>query len=142
MKKRNSISRLITVIVVLLVIIIVGGFLSIKLTLSPVSKESDIVRFEVKENASTKSILKDLKANHLIRNDKIGYYYLRLKNNANFKVGKYDVDRAMDFNEVIAYISDAKNAVKDTVMITFKEGEWLKEYALKLAEETNLSFFV
>lgn len=139
-KKHSSVLRSVTIILVLIVLIVAGAIYGVKLSLSPVSKESEIERFVIEENSSVKQVLKDLKEEDLIRNDTVGYYYLRFIDGGHFKAGKYDIDRSMNFNEICDYISDSKNAVLDVVSITFKEGEWLKEFAYKIYQNTNLAY--
>ena len=78
-KKHSSVLRLVTIILVLVVLIVAGAIYGVKLSLSPVTKESEVERFVVEENSSVKQVLQDLKEEDFIRNDTVGYYYLRIK---------------------------------------------------------------
>lgn len=138
MKKNNNAKKLVAILVSLVLLIIVGIFVVFHLSLKPISKAEDIVPFKVKENVSAKTVLKDLKDANIIRNDTVAYYNCRIKRNADFKAGNFEVDRSMNLDEIVAYLSNNDNIIKNTITITFKEGEWLKEYAYKLAENTNL----
>lgn len=140
MKKRKSGALKYLLIILLLIAIIVGGaFYYLNLELSPVSDESERVRFTVEENSTVKDVLSDLKDENLIRNDNIAYYYIRIKHPVDFKAGDFNLDKSWELEHIFDYISDSSNIIYDTVQVTFIEGEWLKHYADKLAQVTNVS---
>lgn len=96
--------------------------------------------FEVVKNAGSKDIFMDLEEAGFIKNGTIAYYYARLFENADFKAGKYEIPEGLSVKEMIAYLSDGKNTIQDTVSITFIEGDWLKDFALKISNATSLSY--
>lgn len=139
-KKKNGIKNLITILFLVIVLIVFALFYFVSSSLKPVSKESEQVIFTVKDKSSIKSVINDLANEEIIKNGDIAYYYVRLKKNANFKAGDYLIDKSWSFDDLVNYLSDAKNAIVDSVSITFTEGEWIKHYADKLSKETNVSY--
>ncbi len=95
--------------------------------------------FTISSNDSPKTILANLEEEGLIKNDTLAYYYSRLFLSPSYKAGSYKLSSDMDLASIIEYISNEENALTDTVVITFTEGSWLKEYAALLAENTNLT---
>lgn len=136
----KKIRNLLITLVILAVLVVAGGLFYINSTLKSVEDHSEKVIFEVRNNASIKTVLSDLKDSGLIRDDKLTYYYIRFFKGADFKAGTYELDKNMDFNNIVDYISDSRNAIIDTVKITFTEGEWLKHYATKIETYTNVSY--
>ena len=70
-------------VIVILAIIIVVGCISYNFGISPVSKESQEVIFEVKENSTYLSIAPILKENNLIRSET--FYKIYVKINSNYR---------------------------------------------------------
>ena len=95
--------------------------------------------FTISTNDSPRTILANLEEEGLIKNDTVAYYYSRLFLNPTYMAGSYELSSDMDLATIIEYVSDAENALTDTVTLTFVEGTWLKEYASILAANTNLS---
>jgi len=132
--------KILIIIVTILVVLAAGAFSYLKIQTSPVTSTSSQVDFVIEENTSTKTVFKNLKEQGIIKDDTISYYYSRLFHKPNFKAGKYVVDPSWSLDNLIDHLSDDKNAILNTVTITFKEGEWLKDYAKKISEKTNLKY--
>ena len=138
-KNKGGVLKLIVVILLLVAICVAATLYYFNLETSPVSDNSEQVRFTVAENSTVKDVLADLKANDIIRNDDMAYYYIRLGHPVDFKAGDFYVDKAWELEDIFNHISDSGNIIYDTVTITFIEGEWLKHYADKLAAETDVT---
>lgn len=136
----KKIRNLLITLVILIILIIAGGSFYINSALKSMGDYSEKVIFEVRNNASIRTVLSDLKDSGLIGDDNLSYYYIRFFKDVDFKAGTYELDKTMDFNSIVDYISDSRNAIIDAVKITFTEGEWLKHYALKIEEYTNVSY--
>lgn len=136
----KTIKRLIIIILILILMVIGSLALYFNSCLKPVSNISEKVNFTIESNTSSRQVLSNLKNEGIIKEDRLTYFYVRFFHPSSFKAGEYELDKSMSFNEIIDYLSSSKNAIQNTVTITFKEGEWLKHYASKLAEVTNVSY--
>jgi len=136
----KSKKKVVVIVVAVVVLLIAGAFGFLKIQTSPVTSTSSQVDFVIEENTSTKSVFKNLKEQGIIKDDTISYYYSRFFHEPNFKAGKYVVDPSWSLDTLIDHLSDDKNAILNTVTITFKEVDWLKDYAKKISEATNLSY--
>lgn len=95
--------------------------------------------FTVSLNDSGKDVFNNLESEGIIKNADIAYYYARVFEDIDFKAGDYEINSDMSVSKIVSYLNDATNALVDTVSITFPEGDWLKDYAEKLAEVTDVS---
>ena len=97
--------------------------------------------YEVSAGSYSKTVLQDLQEEGMIKNSAISYYYQRFKDPSSlqFKAGKYALNSNMTPNEICSYLSNGENAIQDTVTVTFLEGDWLKDYAAKIAQSTSLT---
>lgn len=136
----KSKKKIIIIVITVLVLVAVTTFGFIKIQTSPVTSTSSQVDFVIEENTSTKTIFKNLKDKGLIKDDSIAYFYSRAFHHPNFKAGKYILNPSWSLDEIIDHLSNDKNAILNTVTITFTEGEWLKDYAKKISEVTNLGY--
>lgn len=139
MKKTTKI-----LIIVLLALLLIGAFgaFYINSSLKPVSnKENDLVEIKIEDNWYGKKVFNYLESENVIKNGTIAYYYSRLKKlDLSFKAGQYEVDRSKSIEEIVAYLSDASNAIQDTVVVTLIEGYRLKDFAQTISEATKLSY--
>ena len=130
------------IIIALASIIVLLGALAVYLvfnSLDPITSESETVVFEVPDSAASKDVFIKLGDEGIIKNGNIAYYYCRLFHKSSFYAGSYEIDKNWPVLEIVDYLSDQSNAIQNTVSITFVEGEWLKHYAAKLAEVTDVS---
>lgn len=93
--------------------------------------------FVIAENSYPREVFANLEEEGFINSGTLAYYYSRFLHPSNFKAGKYEIPAA-DLPTLIDYLSDSKNIIQDTVSITFIEGDWLKDFAAKIADSTNL----
>lgn len=132
------------IIIVLLVLLLFGGFgiFYIKNSLKPVSNtKDDLVEIKIEDNWYGKKVFNYLQEQNVIKNATVAYYYSRLKKlDVSFKAGQYEIDRSMSLENIIAYLSDASNAIQDTVVVTLIEGYRLKDFAQIISEKTKLSY--
>lgn len=96
--------------------------------------------FVIAEGVSGKEVFIGLAKEGYIRNADISYYYSRFIHPSSFKSGEYILTEQMDLATLIDYLSDSKNVIVKDVTITFPEGDWLKDFARKISEVTNLEY--
>ena len=133
---RKIILSLLLVIAVLVSAICFYAYNSLK----PASNSGSSTFFVIENGSVAKDVISNLADNGIIKDGTIGYLYARIARNADFKAGSFDVPGGLSTSEVFAYLSDSNNIIQDTVSITFIEGDWLKDFAKKLSNNTNLSY--
>ena len=129
------------IIISLLIILIVflsGAFFFVQNALKVHDVDSSTI-INIDSSMNPRDIFNELAKLEVIDNGDVAYYYSRLLHPYDFKAGAYNIPQDTDINGLIDYLSNADNAIKNTVMITFIEGDWLKDFALKLQENTNLN---
>lgn len=130
--------KLIIGLLIIIIVVIGATIFYYNNELSAVSKETNVISFEIKSGDSNNAILEQLEKEGIIKNDFVAKIYLKFSRSANFKAGVYEVDASNSTQTIIAYLSNAANTIKDDVTITFIEGDWAKEMAKKIADVTNL----
>lgn len=142
MKKKNkSLKVLLISVIALFAVALVLGFSLVKVSMSPVSKETDKVEVTIEDNWYGKTVLKYLENQKVIHNSDIAYLYAKLNNiSLDFKVGTYEVDKSSSFENIVAYLSDGNNAIQDTVTVKFMEGTRVIDFANTLADNTTLEY--
>lgn len=125
--------------ILLIVILALIGLFYVEENIAAISDIQDYQEITIEDNWYGKKVLSYLEEEGIIKNADIAYYYLRLKNiDMNIKAGTYQIDKSLSLEEIIAYLSDGKNAIQNTVSVKLLEGYRLKDYAVLIAESTNL----
>lgn len=94
------------------------------------------VEFSIKSGTSVNSILDLLKDKGLIRSKLFSKIYIKL-NNFNMQAGVYDLNTNMNSFRIINMIANGEVTDKYKVILTFKEGKNIKQYAKLISEKTN-----
>ncbi|MFI3284901.1 MAG: endolytic transglycosylase MltG [Erysipelotrichaceae bacterium] len=134
-KKRNRLP--LVVLLAFLLLAATGGYLYSS-SLKAVSDETQSVIFEVNQGATTTSVLSDLAEEGLIKSELFAKIYVKLNDDFMVKEGVYEIGPSMSVDEILTYLSNASNALNDDVLITFVEGDWVKDMVDKIADVTNL----
>ncbi len=124
-------------VIVILAIIIVVGCISYNFGISPVSKESQEVIFEVKENSTYLSIAPILKENNLIRSETFYKIYVKIFNPSNLEKGTYTLNRNMGVKEIINTLEQGTEA--ETISFVIPEGRHITDVATYISEVTDYS---
>ncbi len=98
----------------------------------------DEVTFEVVSGESSDSVLSRLESEQLIHDALIAKVYMRLNEGYAFKAGTYELSGTQDLNGILTTISDASQALKNDISITFIEGDWLKHMAAKIEDSLGI----
>ena len=104
LKKRKKF-RFIRLLPILIVMLIILGIEFCLINVKPISKTSAKVVFEVEEDTSARTIIKELKKQGLIRNDLFGLIYYKInylsKDKANYlNHGKHLLNKNMSLREI------------------------------------------
>ncbi len=107
--------------------------------LGSVSNKDETIVFEIKSGESFDSVLSDLKANGLIKNEMIAKIYARLNGLTEVQANSYILNSNMGVKEILNVIHSGNFDYLAKLSITFQEGLNIKEVAKRLAEKTIYS---
>lgn len=104
--------------------------------LSAPTKEDTKVEFVIKNGDTYSSIAEKLEEEQLIKSATAYKIYLKIKKPETLKAGIYELNRNMKVKEIINILS-SDNYKEDHIMITFKEGINIRQFATIVSENTN-----
>ena len=105
---------------------------------SPIDKSSNAdIEVVIPSGMSTDNIAKTLRDKNLIRNEMFFKVYLKLNNVSSLKASTYLLKKNMTMDEIVRILEKGTNS--DSIRLTFKEGETIRDYAKIIAETTNIS---
>ncbi len=129
----------IALIIALLGLILIGCFVYYQYNIRPIDSSSNAdIEVVIPEGMSTDNIAKTLEDKGLIRNAFFFKVYLKLNNVGSLKAGTYLLNKSMSLDE-IAQIIVIGSADEDVVVLTFKEGETILDYATLIEENTSIT---
>lgn len=137
MMKKNKLKLILIILIVLVLASLGFGYITVKEGIK-VNEHQD-VSIEINSSMGSKDVFDELEKLGVINNSDIAYYYSRVMYKSDFKAGKYNLSNLESIDDIIDYLSDSNNAILNTVRITFVEGDWLQDYARKLADNTVLN---
>ncbi len=136
--KKPNLFMYILFIIVFFILFAVALFFFFK---SPVDSESrEEVTLTLKSGTSTKEMANILKENDLIRNPLFFSLYVKIFEEESLKAGIYLLSPSMSMNEIVDSLVEGSNISEDTVSLTFKEGQWIIDYAKTISENTNITY--
>lgn len=137
---RKIVTVITTTVLLLILIIGGGGYLYIKSALKPLDANSKISKkVNIPIGSSVTSIADELKTKGIIKNAKVFKYYVKLKNEAGFMAGDYELSPSMDVAEIVSRLKTGKVLKQASFKVTFPEGQQLKEIAQVMAKVTHKS---
>ena len=127
------------IVAIIGIVMIIMAFIWIFLS-SPVDRNDDTnVKIEIKSGTSTQEIANILKENNLIRSELVFAIHVKFNNVKSLKAANYVFSKSMNLNEIVKVLEDG-NAVIPGLVLTFKEGQNIPDYAKLIAEKTNNSY--
>lgn len=125
-------------LIVILVIVIVSVCGTYRYAISPVSKESKEIIFEVPSSSTYLTIAANLKEKGLIRSEIFYKVYIKIFNPNNLQAGKYTLNQNMGVSKIIEKLE--KNEVNtETITFVVPEGKHIEEVASIVATSTGLN---
>lgn len=112
-------------------ICLVGLFVFYKISLGSVGDESENVTLVIESGTSSREIVDAIYEKGLLKNKYVGYVYLKTHNKIMLQAGVYDLNKGMNFPEILEYIGEGK-VVDNSVSITFVEGKRLNTYVKQI----------
>ena len=161
MKKRTRILILIFSLLTLIILLLAGIVFYVSSSLKPTNaflkgkickdgeEACETTVFIVDEGAYGKSTLVKLQKEGIIKDANIVYYYNRIFDGYSFVAGYFEIPHQFEdangnlrdatLDDILGFIADPLNAHQDTVMIAFDEGDFIREYAKQIGENTTVS---
>jgi UPF0755 protein len=136
-KKNKKYSSFLLCLIIIIALAFFGLYYYNK-QLEPVTQDSEMVIFVVKDNASLNSILAEFESEDIINSEFFAKIYTHNKIYS-IKAGTYQIDKSNSLDEILMTISTSSNAIIDTTRITFIEGDWLKDIVKKISADTILT---
>ena len=128
-------------IVIVLVLLIVAFFGSIAFFIGPVnSLNKKDIEVEIKSGTSREGIAKILKEKGLIRSVNVFKLYLKINKITNLKAGTYLLNKSMNLENIVKKLEVGSNYNPNRVVLTFREGERVTDYAKVIDKKTNNSY--
>jgi UPF0755 protein len=135
----RKIVLIISMLLLLLIVLISGGgYLYIESALKPVDSENkNLKNVDIPIGSSVTGIAETLESNGIIKSAKVFKYYVKLKNEAGFMAGEYQLSPSMDVPEIVGRLKTGKVLAKASFKIIIPEGRQLKEIAAMMAKATK-----
>lgn len=126
--------------IILILLIIIGAGIWIYLV-SPVEKgNKEEIEVVVESGSSTSKIGKILKDKELIHSELLFKVYIKLNNVKSLKAAHYLFTKDMSLEEIVKVLEEGSTYNPNLVVITFKEGLRITDYAKVIEENTNHSY--
>ncbi len=133
-KKLKPEFKILLVIVLVIIILIIAYFSSI----GPVNiTNKNNIEVEIKPGTSRSEIGNILKEKKLIRSSLVFKIYTVIVPTDNLKAGTYILHQNMSMREIITELEKGSKYNPNLVVLTFKEGKRITDYAKLIANETN-----
>ena len=121
------------------VILIVGGSFLGYLSLGGNYHSTDTIEVDIPSGMSSRNISKLLKKKGVIRSEVLFTVSVQMHHNS-LKAGTYRFQGNMSLAKVIKTLEKGSNYNPNMVVLTFKEGERITDYAKVIANGTNYSY--
>jgi len=130
--------KIIIIILAVLVLIIASSFGLYFYGLTPVSKNSENVTFNIDSGDSKKIIIDNLKKANLIKSKFASYIYIALNRDLNLQAGSYELSSNMSTEEILNKMNLGEVSKDHNIYtLTFIEGKRLISYAEIIGDATN-----
>lgn len=128
-------------IVIVLVLLIVAFLGSIAFFIGPVnSLNKKDIEVEIKSGTGREEIAKILKEKGLIRSVNVFKLYLKINKITNLKAGTYLLNKSMNLENIVKKLEVGSNYNPNRVVLTFREGERITDYAKIIDKYTNNTY--
>ena len=124
------------IFVIIIGVLLIGG----ALVFNHYTKSMGIdekVDITIEKGTSPSKIGEILHDNGLIRNETFYKVYLKLFNVSDLKAGKYELNKNMSLEEILAKLKEGNNFNEDEISLTFREGINMRSIAKVIANGTD-----
>jgi UPF0755 protein len=137
-KKKSLVKKILITLTLLLIVAAYIGYDSYQTLSSPITEESELVKFDVVAGDTMTSVLARMENEGIIRNRYVARFMLRDQQVLVYK-GSFMLDLSSSVNEMMSILSNPTAAIQDTVRITLPPGFWAKDMAKRISTFTNVS---
>ena len=128
-------------LVCLTLVTIIVLFIAYKRNLKAVdSSDTTIIEVDIPKNSTANDIGKILKEKDLIRSSTFFNIYVKLFKPGEFKAGRHNFSRSMEFKEIIDELLVTPTYNPDEIELKFKEGITMRKIAEVISASTNNSY--
>jgi len=138
MKKRKFKPLFFIILVILIIGILVGSYFFFTGPVNSFDKKD--IEVEIKSGTSREGIAEILKEKGLIRSTNVFKLYLKVNKITNLKAATYLFNKSMNLEEIVKELEKGSNYNPNRVVLTFREGERVTDYAKVIDKKTNNSY--
>ena len=142
-KKRRAKPLLIILIslVVLIIGLVITSIITWNVLTGPVDKKNkEQIEVVIPNGTTSVKIAEILKNKDLIKSELVFRIYVKINNVNYLKASTYNMNKSMDLKEIITMLEKGNSYNPDEIKITFKEGEWITDYAKEISNKTKNSY--
>lgn len=125
--------------ILLILIGVGGGYYYYDSNTKPVSNDPTMIEFEVPEGSTVDSVTKKLEAEGFVRHAFISKYLISQEEFDTVKSGSFEISPSMTPQEIFSVITNSENIIVHTYRMQFIDGEWARDYAQVIANNTGLT---
>ena len=138
MKKRRFKPLFFILIIILIIGIIVGSYFFFTGPVNSFDKKD--IEVEIKSGTSREKIGEILKEKGLIRSTNVFKLYLKVNKISNLKAATYLFNKSMSLEEIVKELEKGSNYNPNRIILTFREGETITDYAKIIDKKTNNTY--
>ena len=138
MKRRKFKPLFFIILVILIIGILIGSYFFFTGPVNSLDKKD--IEVEIKSGTSREGIAKILKEKRLIRSVNVFKLYLKMNNVTNLKADTYLLNKTMNLETIIKELEKGSNYNPNRIILTFREGERVTDYAKVIDKKTNNSY--
>ncbi len=138
-KKRKAKPLLIILILGAIILFVTAGVWMV--FSSPVDKKNEKpIEVVIPSGTTSRQIGTILKNKNLIRNEFVFNVYIKIYRVGPMKASTYNMTQSMSLDEIVKTLVDGNSYNPNVVKITFREGEWIIDFAKEISENTSHSY--
>lgn len=138
MKKRKFKPLFFIIIIVMVIGVLIGGYFFFTGPVNSFDKKD--IEVEIKSGTSREGIANILKEKGLIRSTSVFKLYLKVNKITNLKAATYLFNKSMNLEEIVKELEKGSNYNPNRVVLTFREGERITDYAKIIDKKTNNTY--
>ena len=138
MKKRKFKPLFFIIIIVMVIGVLIGGYFFFTGPVNSFDKKD--IEVEIKSGTSREGIANILKEKGLIRSTSVFKLYLKVNKITNLKAATYLFNKSMNLKEIVKELEKGSNYNPNRVVLTFREGERITDYAKIIDKKTNNTY--
>ena len=131
---------LLIVIIAIAIFLILFGLLWLFLTRPVNMWSNEEIEVTITSGTSTPQIANILKEKKLIRSKALFMFYVKLNHVKSLKADTYILKRNMSLGKIVNALESGSNYNPNLVVLTFKEGQRITDYAKTISIKTNNSY--